>query len=227
MVNLDAIRSSATAPGEDKVAKTAGAPQLGKNEFLKLMMAQMNNQDPTQPTDNQAMVAQLAHFSTLELQQNSNTHLEGLLMAQASANQTAMAAFVGRDVLYKTDQVQLGDKGAVQASAKLAAAAKNVTLVVTDGAGKTVRTMQMGSHQAGSMALNWDGRDDKGDRVAVGDYKLRVTAKDDKDQNVAIEQRGSGHVSGVAYVDGVAMLKLGDTKIKVSDILEINERTNP
>jgi flagellar basal-body rod modification protein FlgD len=227
MVNFDAIRSSAAAPGEDKVKKTAGNAELGKNEFLKLMMAQMSNQDPTQPTDNQAMVAQLANFATLELQQNANTHLEGLLMAQASSNQTSMAAFVGRDVVFNSDAVHLGDKGNATASASIEKDAKNVTMVVTDADGKTVRTVQLGSRQAGTMALAWDGQDDKGRRLPAGDYKLRVTAKDASDQNVVVKQRGGGHVTGIAYDEGVAMVKIGEMKIKVSDILEINERTNP
>ncbi|HEY0715222.1 MAG TPA: FlgD immunoglobulin-like domain containing protein [Polyangia bacterium] len=227
MVNFDAIRSSATAPGEDKVKKTSGDPNLGKNEFLKLMMAQMSNQDPTEPTDNQAMVAQLANFATLELQTNANTHLEGLLLAQASANQTSMAAFVGRDVVFKSDSLHLGDTGVANTSATIDKDAKNVTMVVTDAEGKTVRTMQLGSRQAGTMTLEWDGRDDAGKRLPAGDYKVRVTAKDASENNITVEQRGSGHVTGIAYEEGVAMLKLGGTKIRVSDILEINERTNP
>ncbi|HEY0709480.1 MAG TPA: FlgD immunoglobulin-like domain containing protein [Polyangia bacterium] len=227
MVNFDAIRASATAPGEDKVKKTAGDPTLGKNEFLKLMMAQMSNQDPTQPTDNQAMVAQLANFATLELQQNANTHLEGLLMAQASSNQTSMAAFVGRDVVFKSDSLHLGDSGNASTSATIEKDAKNVTMVVTDASGKTVRTMQMGSQPAGTMTLDWDGRDDAGKRLPAGDYKVRVTAKDASENNLVVEQRGSGRVTGIAYEEGVAMLKLGGTKVRVSDILEINERTNP
>lgn len=207
--------------------KARGSNKLGKDEFLKLLMAQLGNQDPTAPTDSQAFVAQLANFATLELQQNANTQLEGLLLAQASANQTSMANFVGKDVTYKTDNIELRDNQSATASANLATSAKNVTVVVTDAQGKTVRTMQLGPHDAGSMALTWDGRDDAGRRLPAGNYKLRVTAKDDKDASVAVEQRGTGHVTGIAYDDGVAMLKLGDVKIKVADILEINERNTP
>jgi flagellar basal-body rod modification protein FlgD len=190
-------------------------------------MAQMGNQDPTAPTDNSAFVAQLANFATLELQQNANTSLEGLLLAQASANQTSMASFVGKDVMFKSDSMQLIDGEKSFASAKLSGPATNVTVVVTDADGKAVRTMQLGPHDAGSVAFSWDGRDDQGRKQAAGEYKVRVTAQDEHKQSVAVEQRGSGHVTGIAYEDGVAMLKIGDTKIKVADILEINERTNP
>jgi flagellar basal-body rod modification protein FlgD len=227
MIPADLIKGSAVTPGESQTGKPQGSNKLGKDEFLKLLMAQMGNQDPTAPTDNSAFVAQLANFATLELQQNANSTMEQLLMAQASANQTSMAAFVGRDVMYKSDAFQLVEGENAFGSAKLAAPATNMTVVVTDAAGKTVRTMQLGPQQAGTVALSWDGRDDQGRRQAPGEYKLRVTAQDEHKKSVAVEQRGSGHVTGVAYEDGVAMLKIGDTKIKVADILEINERKNP
>jgi flagellar basal-body rod modification protein FlgD len=227
MIPADLVRSSAAVPGADQTGKAQGSNKLGKDEFLKLLMAQMGNQDPTAPTDNSAFVAQLANFATLELQQNANSSLENLLLAQASANQTSMASFVGRDVMFKSDALHLIEGEKAMGSAKLAAPATNVTVVVTDASGKTVRTMQLGPHDAGSVAFSWDGRDDQGRHQAAGEYKVRVTAQDEHKKSVAVEQRGSGHVTGVAYEDGVAMLKIGDTKIKVADILEINERTNP
>jgi flagellar basal-body rod modification protein FlgD len=218
--------------GADKVGPAdttgpKGSQKLGKDEFLKLLMAQLGNQDPTAPTDSQAFVAQLAHFVSLELQQNANSNLEKILIAQASQNQTAMANFVGRDVVFKSDTIQLPDGGSAVAGAHISAPAKNVTAVVVDSNGKSVRTMQLGPHQAGSMTVTWDGRDDAGRRLEAGEYKLRVTAQDEKTKSVAVEQRGSGHVTGLAYVDGVAMLKLGEMRVKVSDIVEVNERKQP
>jgi flagellar basal-body rod modification protein FlgD len=228
MIPADLIKQSSAVPGDDgSTTKPQGSNKLGKDEFLKLLMAQMGNQDPTAPTDNSAFVAQLATFSTLELQQNANNSLESLLMAQASANQTSMASFVGRDVMFKSDSLQLleGEKAAGQA--KLAGPATNVTAVVTDKDGKTVRTLQLGPHDAGTVAFTWDGKDDHGKQQPAGEYKVRVTAMDQNKKSVSVEQRGTGHVTGVAYEDGVAMLKIGAMKIKVADMLEINERTNP
>jgi flagellar basal-body rod modification protein FlgD len=227
MTPADLIKQSSAVPGADQTGKPQGSSKLGKEEFLKLLMAQMGNQDPTAPTDNSAFVAQLANFATLELQQNANTSLESLLLAQASANQTSMASFVGRDVMYKSETLQLIEGEKTGGIAKLAAPATNVTVVVTDKDGKTVRTMQLGPHDAGTVAFSWDGRNDGGKIQPAGEYKVRVTAQDSNKKSVAVEQRGTGHVTGVAYEDGVAMLKIGDAKIKVADILEINERNNP
>ena len=226
MIPPDAISGSKALPG-DPIEPAKASNKLGKDEFLKLLMTQMGNQDPTSPNDSQAFVAQLATFAQLELQQNSNKHLESLLLASASANQTSMANFVGRDVVFKSDSIQLLTGEKAGGTAMVGADATNVTAIILDSEGKTVRTMQLGPHEAGSMAFEWDGRDDTGRPMPPGEYKVRVTAQDIEGKSVAVEQRGSGHVSGVAYQDGVAVLKLGDMKVKVSDIVEINERKQP
>jgi flagellar basal-body rod modification protein FlgD len=226
MIPADAITGSKALPG-DPVDPKPASNKLGKDEFLRLLMTQMGNQDPTAPNDSQAFVAQLATFAQLEQQENGNKTLESLLLAQASANQTSMANFVGRDVVFKSDSIELVKGEKPGAIATLKDDATNVTAVVLDSEGKTVRTMQLGAHDAGSVAFEWDGRDDSGRTMAPGSYTLRVTAGDKDGKSVAVEQRGTGHVEGIAYEDGVAMLKLGDVKIKVSDIVEINERKQP
>ncbi len=223
MVPVNNFKGSAASPDRE-VGGPIGSNKLGKNEFLKLMMAQLGNQDPTAPSDSQAFVAQLAAFATLELQQNANTNMESLLLAQASANQTAMTNFVGKEVVFKTDSVELNDGDPAITEAALSKPAKNVTAVVVDDQGKTVRTMQLGPHDAGAVTVEWDGRDDNGTRLPAGSYKMRVTAQDKEGETIAVEQRGSGHVTGIAYEDGVAMVKIGGTKIKVSEIIEVNER---
>ena len=226
MINPSEVFGSKATPGDPQEAAKA-SNKLGKDEFLKLLMTQMGNQDPTAPNDSQAFVAQLATFAQLELQQNGNKTLDSLLLAQASATQTSMSNFVGKDVVFKSDTIQLigGEKAGGIASLK--GDATNVTAVVTDKDGQTVRTLHLGAHASGAVEFEWDGRDDNGRVMEPGEYGLRVTAEDVQGKSVAVEQRGAGHVDGLAYVDGVATLKLGDVKVKVSDIVEINERKQP
>jgi len=204
-----------------------GNNKLGKDEFLKLLMAQLSAQDPTAPVDSEAFVAQLAQFASLELQQNVSSHLENLLVAQATANQMSMTNFVGKDVSFQTDTVTLREGEPVMASAQLASKADNVTVVVTDENGNDVRTIRLGAHDAGLMDVTWDGRDDAGNFVPPGDYKVRITAADKEGNSVDVQQRATGHVDGVTFIDGVAQLKVGNATVKVSEIIEIKERTTP
>ena len=81
-------------------ATPTGSSALGKDEFLKILVAQLANQDPTQPQDSSQFVAELAQFSSLESQQNTVTDLNAMMLGQATANQTAATAFIGKDVEY-------------------------------------------------------------------------------------------------------------------------------
>ena len=82
-----------------------GNSELGKTEFLKLMMAQLANQDPTSPQSNEAFIAQLAQFATVELMQSQNQNLEQLIVAQTAGNQTGVAALIGKDVVFRTGEL--------------------------------------------------------------------------------------------------------------------------
>src|SRR4051794_18936252 len=88
--------------GGTTTPKTQGSDKLGKDEFLRLLMAQMGSQDPTAPTDSSQFVAQLAQFSQLELQQNTNDTLQNLLIGQAATQQSQVINLVGKDVTFNT-----------------------------------------------------------------------------------------------------------------------------
>jgi flagellar basal-body rod modification protein FlgD len=217
------------AAGEGARAGGGGAlapgGQLGKNEFLKLLTAQLANQDPTKPLDSQAFVAQLAQFSSLEQQSGTNERLDSLLLAQASASQTSAMTFVGKEILFRTDKVALGPEGGATISAKLASDAANASATITDERGKVVRTIQLGRRAAGAFDVAWDGRDDAGNTLPPGDYKVRVAATDDKQKSVPVEMRRTGLVTGVVFENGYPELVVGGSRIKMSEIVELKQRS--
>lgn len=207
---------------------THGSSKLGKDEFLKLMMAQLAQQDPTAPSDSNAFVAQLAQFSGLEQMQNVNSSLESLLVGQASQNNTGALNLVGKDVLYKTDKITLEDgQKSASTSAKLGAEASDVTATITDDQGRVVRTLKLGGAKAGDLEIEWDGHEESGNTAKPGKYTVSITAKDSKGNLVDVEQRGHGRVTGVSFEKGYPEAILGDQRLKMSDIVEINERNTP
>lgn len=226
---MDSVKPFELANAVDTTTKpgTTGSNKMGKDEFLKLLMAQLSNQDPASPADTGAFVAQLAQFSSLEQTQNMNTNLENLLVAQASATQNSAINLVGKDVVFKTDQLTLDASGMATASAKLGAPAGVVTAVITDPNGKIVRTIDLGAHAAGTVDVTWDGRDDHGTPMQPGDYTITVNAVDANRQPVAVEQRGHAVVGGISFESGVPQLLIGSQKVKMSSVIEVNERKTP
>jgi flagellar basal-body rod modification protein FlgD len=172
-------------------------------------------------------VAQLAQFSSLEQMQNVNSSLQSLLVGQASQNNTGAINLVGKDVLYKTDQLTLEAGQTPTASAKLGSEAAEVTATITDSTGKIVRTIKLGAQPAGDVEVKWDGREESGNTAKPGTYTVSITAKDSKGNLVDVEQRATGRVTGVSFEKGYPEAILGEQRLKMSDIVEINERNTP
>jgi flagellar basal-body rod modification protein FlgD len=210
-----------------KADKPTGSSALGKDEFLKLMMAQLSSQDPTAPSDSNAFVAQLAQFTSLEQMQNMNSSLESLLVGQASANNTGALNLVDKDVTYQTDKIDLSAGGTANATAKLSSQASEITATITDSSGRVVRTLKLGGHDAGDMQVSWDGREESGNTAKPGKYTISIVAKDQQGNSVGVEQRGTGKVTGVSFENGYPELIVGDQHLKMSEIVEINERNTP
>jgi len=205
-----------------------GSNVLGKDEFLKLLVAQLANQDPTQPQDSSAFVAQLAQFSSLEQQQNTVSRLDTLLMAQAFTNQTSAASFIGKSVTFRGGSVHLdGPESIGTAVAQLDTRADKVTVTVTDSNGKTVRVLQLGAQAAGDVPVLWDGRDESGVQMPPGSYSFSPAAFDADGNAIPIGLSTQGTVTGVAYQNGVAVLKVGGSTVNMSDVTSINERNTP
>lgn len=216
-----------TAPSSDA---PHGSPKLGKDEFLKLLMAQLGNQDPTSPMDSQAFVAQLAQFASVEALDNMGPRLDAIALAQASGNQLATASLVGKEVAFKSDTVHLArtDTGpSARIGARLGADADTVTLVVTDGSGRTVRTLREGATVAGNASFAWDGLDDQGKPLPDGDYHVKVTAAKKDGSPVAVDALQRAKVTGVSFANGYAELILAgiSQRVKLSDVSEINQST--
>ena len=217
-MDTSSIASSTAAATQSTTASSS----LGKNEFLKLLTAQLANQDPLQPVDNQAFVAQLAQFSSLEQLQNVTSRLDTLLVAAASSNQLATASLVGKQVSYQASTVAVTADGAGAVQASLGARA-SVTAVLKDANGHTVRTLALGTREPGTFDLGWDGRDGAGQPVAPGTYSVQLTGRDLQGTEVPVQARARGVVSGISFDGSAAELVVGGNKVKLSEVSEITQ----
>lgn len=221
------LRSSTYAPppdtrlGEEPTDKS----QLGKDAFMKLLVAQLGNQDPTAPMDSNAFVAQLAQFSSVELLQGMGSRLDQLLVATAANNQATVMQFVGKDVEFQSDELSLTEGIPASFHADFPGAAEQVTVTITDENGKTVRTMQMDPVEAGDQTFVWDGLDDDGNPCPSGTYGVKVSAKDPDGNAMDVTVRQRGRVDGVSYENGYPELLVGSLRITLADVVEIHAAT--
>ncbi|GGC87771.1 flagellar hook assembly protein FlgD [Halopseudomonas salina] len=157
-------------------SRDAKGGELGKNEFLKLLVTQMNNQDPLSPQENGEFIAQLAQFSTVEGIETLNSSMESLLNGYQSSQALQASSLVGRTVIVPADQAMVDTTKGIKGQLALPAASDNVYVNVTDAAGSVVTRLNLGSQASGMHDFVWDGKDSSGNLMPPGKYKFEAQA---------------------------------------------------
>lgn len=150
--------------------------ELGKNEFLNLLVAQLNNQNPLEPQGNGEFIAQLAQFSTVEGVEKLNTSMESLLSGYQSSQALQASSLVGRKVIVPTDKAVVDTSESFKASLVLPTTSSNVYVNVYDSAGTVVSRVNLGEQAAGNVSFIWDGKDASGNLLPPGSYKFEAQA---------------------------------------------------
>ena len=172
--------SATTATDNSSAAAALASPASSsadiQKQFLTLLTTQLKNQDPSNPLDNAQLTSQLAQLSTVSGIAQTNATLQSLI-AQSSSSQTLQAAsLIGHTVLVPGSQLALNSGAATPFGINMQGAADSVKLTITDAAGNTVRTIDVGAQPQGTQTLSWDGKSDTGAQLASGSYKISVVA---------------------------------------------------
>ena len=194
---------------------------MGKDDFLNLLITQLQNQDPLNPTDSTEFTAQLAQFSSLEQLGNVNDNLIELNNFQASINNSQAVALIGKSITATGNSIRLSADGPVPCHFNLEDDAAVVMTTIYDGAGKYVAAFENHDLTAGQQSLYWDGRDDHGNRVADGFYTFELLAADAKGRNIDAATYFSGHVDRVTFEDNTSYLISGTQKVAMEDVIEV------
>ncbi len=195
-----------------------------KDIFLKLLVAQMKNQDPLKPQDATQMSSQLAQFNMVEQQTKSNTLLEQLVGA-GGLSSTAQQPRSGADYLGRTvtmQQSNISYNGNNQNfSVLLKDPATEALVFIMDSNGNPVRTMQMTNLAIGANPVVWDGTTDTGATAPQGNYSIQVSASNINGGTVGSVVQRSGVVDAVRFTDSGTKLVVGGTSVSITDITEI------
>ena len=155
---------------------TTQKKDLGKNEFLELLVAQLNNQNPLEPQENGEFIAQLAQFSQVEGIEKLNTSMGSLLSGYQSSQALQASSLVGRKVIVPTEKAVVDTSETFKGSLVLPVTSSNVYVNVYDSAGKAVSRVNLGQQAAGNVSFMWDGKDSSGNVLPPGTYKFEAQA---------------------------------------------------
>jgi flagellar basal-body rod modification protein FlgD len=172
----DLFGSLGLATPQNRSTPTNNATDLGLNTFLKLMVTQLNNQDPFKPMENGDFLGQIAQFGSVTGLEQLNQSFESLAGSITSGQALQAGSLVGREVLAPVDTGNLTSGGALRGQVSLDQSSPQVTVRITDQVGQLVREMPMGSAAPGALNFSWDGMTDLGSYAPPGRYSVSVEA---------------------------------------------------
>jgi len=206
---------------ESAERSTSKAPVLGKDDFLHLLITQLQNQDPLNPTDHTEFTAQLAQFSSLEQLNNVNDNLEELQNYQASTNNSQAVSLLGKEITTNGNFLPLVVGESIGCDFSLARDAALVVVNIYDSTGEFVTKFEKNNLPAGRRTLDWDGADKDGHPVKAGNYTFEIQAVDADDQKVKVMTFFTGIVDTVTFENNTPFLISGDQKIALGDVIQV------
>ena len=181
-----------------------GSNDLGKDDFLLLMVEQLKNQDPLDPQDATEFTAQLAQYSSLEQLINANTNLEGMASTSGEVQRMSALSMIGKEIVASASDFDFNGS-VMKLGYELDGAADQGSLYVRNATGSTVATISIPDMSTGQHFFEWDGLDDSGNALPDGSYSLGVAAYNG-DESVGATALIRSEVMGVDLIDGGDML---------------------
>ena len=177
LTNLGIGRTGAAAT--PTVQTTAQSQSLGQADFLKLMTAQMENQDPFNPVDNTQMVAQMAQFSQLSGITEMSTTLKAISDKLGATSTADALSYVGKTVLTEGSVAYGRNGGGIAGAVELDGDATDVNVTISDANGQVLKTLALGKSAQGTITYDWDGKTEAGEDAGAGPFKVSVMAQND------------------------------------------------
>ena len=197
---------------------------MGRDAFLRMLLVQLQNQDPMDPTDSQQFSSQLAQFSQLEelqsMRDSLDTSLDTDMLLTQSITNTLAASLIGKTVVANTASGYLHG-GSADFQFHLDDAAQTVTINIFNESGDQVRTVTLTDQTEGDQTYTWNGNDSNGNSLPEGVYTFTVLAVDSSGASVTASPFIQGRITGIRYENGMAVLLIGDIEINLSEVTEI------
>lgn len=227
--NQQLVQNSSNKDMETDNAVTSVTDQkMGKKQFLKLLITQMQNQNPLDPMDSKNFSEQLAQFSQVEQLNNmsdgfdkSNEINKNL---SDSINQTLTTSLVGKKVKCKTNKVVMNQDGEGRITFELDGFAKNANIKIKNSEGEVVRNLNRNDLSKGMNVIEWNGKNAQGNAVPTeGNYSFEVSATDGQGNSVESKNITLGQVTGVNYQGDKTYLIVDGNKIPYESVVEVRK----
>jgi flagellar basal-body rod modification protein FlgD len=174
LANLGIKRTSTSTTA---TTSAAASQTLGQGDFLKLMTAQMKNQDPFEPVDNTQMVAQMAQFSQLAGISEMSSTMKGIADKLGGTSVADAANYIGKTVLTAGNVAYGRSGGGIAGAVELGGSTSDVRVTIEGQDGQVLRQLSLGAQAKGTVTYDWDGKTAAGVDAGSGPFTVTVTAQ--------------------------------------------------
>lgn len=187
---------------------------VGKEDFLKLLVTQLQNQDPLNPQDPTEFTSQLAEFSSLEQMFNMNKSLGGMTDSMAQLGQVGALSMLGKEVVSEGGRLSYSGNP-IEVGYYIPADVESAAVNIIDENNHVIKTIQGDQLTAGEHYLSWDGTMNDGSLAPNGDYTISIRAMIDEDTIIPAVGLVRGTVTGVDFTSSNPSLEtsFGDTPL--------------
>jgi len=201
---------STTKDPKDTSTKETNSSTIGQDDFLNLLVHQLQNQDPLNPMDNQEFAVQLAQFSQLGQLVEINDKIGG---SSTSGSASSLASFLGKEVAYSDNKVRVKGGEGSNLVVDVPAGTQSIRVDLQDAAGKVVSSVNIdGPIQNGQQVYNLDDLE-----IPDGSYQARVVSVGADGRFANLKAKATGTVSGFV-MEPEQMLLVGGEELAIADV---------
>jgi flagellar basal-body rod modification protein FlgD len=220
-----ASATSATATTDKNSASNSALAQFSTNfdQFLTLLTAQLQHQDPMSPMDSTQFTSQLVQFTGVEQGILQNQNLKQLIAMQSDTQMASAVQYIGKTINQAGNQVLLsGSTGTIDYNVSDPTTSK-ATITITDSSGTVIRTANVDSPAKGQNVFQWDGRNNTGTVVPDGTYNVKVQGFNAQNNPVTVGTGGNGVVTDVSLMNGQLVLTTqSGVQVPISDVSSVH-----
>lgn len=193
---------------------------LGKDDFLQLLLTELQYQDPTEPTDTATILTQTSQLATLESAENTNTALEGLAATLANGDQFSTIAAIGKTADLGSNAIAHTDGQVSTFEVYFPEDVSTGLVEILDGDGNTVGTLPIEENASGVYQFDWDGTLSNGEKADDGIYYITSTYSD-ANGNEQTTRMGAYPIESVRFEEGQTLVKVGSSYVPIENIVEV------